>query len=302
MDLLGIFCNHYFNMVYANLKLYPHKAASNENFPVGSWFLPRELRPHIITFYNFARSADNIADSVNMDPHKKFANLHEFEQIIRGQGLIEEAPVEAVQMYKSLKETNISQQHCIDLITAFKQDTNKNRYRTWNDLLQYCQLSAAPVGRYMIDLHGGFITNKMTWYESSDSLCIALQVLNHIQDCSDDFQSLNRVYLPSDTMNKYCADENDLSNETLTPNLRDCLDNILDVVDQLVLKATKLPPLLNSSRLGIESQIIINIAQQLSKKLRKLDPVESRIELSGSSYAKCCITGIIGYFITTKRN
>ena len=137
--------------------------------------------------------------------------------------------------------------------------------------------------------------------ESSDSLCIALQVLNHIQDCSDDFQSLNRVYLPSDTMNKYNANENDLCNPTLTPSLRNCLDNILDNVDLLIVKSSELPALLKSSRLRMESQIIINIALKLSKKLRELDPLVSRIELSRASYVKCFITGVMRSFIPTKR-
>ena len=33
-----------------------------ENFPVGSWALPRRLRPAVHAIYRFARTADDLAD------------------------------------------------------------------------------------------------------------------------------------------------------------------------------------------------------------------------------------------------
>ena len=75
-------------------------------------------------------------------------------------------------MRSSLLETEISIQHCLDLIIAFKRDATKFRYPDWSSLMDYCRYSAAPVGRYLIDLHGGSKTN----YPPSDALCSALQI------------------------------------------------------------------------------------------------------------------------------
>ena len=110
-------------------------------------------------------------------------------------------------MRSSLLETKISIQHCLDLIIAFKRDATKSRYADWPSLMDYCRYSAAPVGRYLIDLHGGSETD----YPPSDALCSALQVLNHLQDCKEDFETMNRVYLPLDSLQRHNVDESDLS-------------------------------------------------------------------------------------------
>ena len=83
-------------------------------------------------------------------------------------------------------------QHCHDVLRAFRLDATKLRYRDWDDLMEYCRYSAAPVGRQLLDLHG---ESRDTW-PASDALCAALQVLNHLQDCADDYRGLDRVYLP----------------------------------------------------------------------------------------------------------
>ena len=38
-----------------------------------------------------------------------------------------------------------------DLISAFKQDAIKLRYKDWDELIDYCDRSASPVGRYLLD-------------------------------------------------------------------------------------------------------------------------------------------------------
>ena len=65
----------------------------------------------------------------------------------------------------------------------------KSRYANWAELIDYCLLSASPVGRYLIDLHG----ESKNAYPASDALCNALQVLNHLQDCQEDYRALDRV-------------------------------------------------------------------------------------------------------------
>ena len=91
----------------------------------------------------------------------------------------------------ALAEHKLSPKHAQDLIAAFKLDVTKLRYRDWDDLISYCSLSAMPVGRFVCDVHG---ESRAVW-PANDALCAALQIINHLQDCKDDYlQSQPRLY------------------------------------------------------------------------------------------------------------
>ena len=75
-------------------------------------------------------------------------------------------------------------------------DVTKRRYRDWDDLMNYCRYSAMPVGRFVLDVHG---EPRSTW-PANDALCAALQIINHLQDCGEDYRNLDRVYLPLDLL------------------------------------------------------------------------------------------------------
>ncbi|MEK9726430.1 MAG: squalene/phytoene synthase family protein, partial [Rhodospirillaceae bacterium] len=131
------------------------KDAAYENFPVGSWLLPAELRPHIAVFYRFARAIDDIADNPDLPAEDKIARLNGFARAVSGDGPADDAFANGARMHGSLAATGVPARHCLDLIDAFKQDAVKSRYDDWDDLMGYCIRSAAPVGRYLLDLHGG---------------------------------------------------------------------------------------------------------------------------------------------------
>src|SRR5438552_8547909 len=166
------------------------KGRSGENFPVGSWLIRRDLRPHVHAFYRFARNADDIADNPALSPYDKVRRLDRMAAILDGAPGSDSPAASA--MRASLAETGVTPQHCHDVLHAFRLDATKLRYRDWDDLMEYCRYSASPVGRQLLDLHG---ESHDTWLPS-DALCSALQVLNHLQDCTDDYRRLDRVYLP----------------------------------------------------------------------------------------------------------
>ncbi len=273
------------------------KDAEYENFPVGSWLLPAKLRPHIAVFYRFARAIDDIADNPDLDADIKIARLSGFADAINGLNGEDGVYETGHRMRRSLLETDVSLQHCLDLITAFKQDSIKNRYDDWHDLVGYCLLSAAPVGRYLIDLHGG----STDGYGPSDALCNALQVINHLQDCQDDYRTLDRVYLPGDWMAAAGVTVEDLDAGSLSSGLRIVLDQCLDATARLMGDARLLPGGLKSRRLAMESQSIINIADQLIGRLRDGDPLSSRIELSKPGYLWCCVSGSFQALVSGRR-
>ena len=264
------------------------KNEAYENFPVGSWLLPVALRPHIGIFYAFARAADDIADSPDLLPEEKLTRLNGFVAALTGQAGDHQGYEKGLRMRDSLAATGVASRHCVDLLAAFKQDATKTRYRNWQDLIGYCQLSAAPVGRYLLDLHGG----SEDGYGPSDALCIALQILNHLQDCQEDYLTLDRVYLPMDILSSHQVIPEALDDNHCSPALRLTIDQCLDGVDDLMQNAALLPDGLRNKRLAMESAIIIAIANTLSRKLRSADPLSQRVKLNKVKYAYCCLAGM----------
>lgn len=262
------------------------KDVAYENFPVGSWLLPARLRPHVAVFYAFARAIDDIADDPKLPSDEKIARLTGFEAALLGREH-GEGFAKAHAMRKTLTTTGISVRHCLDLISAFKQDAAQRRYRSWDDLIDYCNRSAAPVGRFLVDLHGG----GRNGYAAADALCNALQVINHLQDCQEDYRLLNRVYLPCDWLAEAGAAVEDLDLPRTTPALRRVIDRMLDSTDGLLATAQRLPGELKSRRLGMESSAILAIARLLVQRLRAGDPLAGRIALSKAEYAWCCVRG-----------
>ena len=169
------------------------KGAGDENFPVGSFLLPAPLRPHVAVFYAYARAIDDVADNPDLASEEKVSRLEGFATAIRGER-DDPAYDNSRPHARQPVGDDITTKHCLDLISAFKQDAVKGRYANWAELLDYCDRSASPVGRYLLDLHG----EDPADYRYSDALCNALQVINHLQDCQTDYRQIDRVYLPLD--------------------------------------------------------------------------------------------------------
>lgn len=264
------------------------KSTATENFPVGSFLLPAHLRPHVATFYGFARAIDDIADNPQLAPADKIARLDGFAAALTGQAA---GPgfEKAERLRESLAATGVTALHGLDLIAAFKLDAVKLRYANWNELIAgYCMLSAAPVGRYLLDLHG----EARTGYRASDALCNALQVLNHLQYCKDDYRQLDRVYLPQDWLAAAGARVEDLDAPAASTGVRRVIDQCLDGSDELIAVARTLPGQLKSRRLAMESAVIVRIAERLSRLLRRRDPLAGRVKLSGLQFLGCAVGGI----------
>ena len=265
------------------------KGAADENFPVGSFLLPRRLRAHAAVFYAYARAIDDIADNPELVPEEKILRLEGFARAIVGDETEDPAYEKAYRMRESLRQTKVSTRHCTDLIDAFKQDATQHRTRDWGELLDYCDRSAAPVGRYLLDIHG----ESKAGYLESDALCNVLQVLNHLQDCRDDYLSLDRVYLPENWMAEAGASVEDLASPGASVALRLVLDRCLNGVEELLVPARRLPDILGNRFLAMEAAVILAIAEELTRQLRRRDPLGERVVLSKMAYATCFLKGVL---------
>jgi hydroxysqualene synthase len=257
-----------------------------ENFPVGSFLIRRDLRPHVHAFYAFARNADDIADNPGLSAEEKIRRLDGIEAVLDGASA-GDSPAAAA-MRQSLAETGVTAQHCRDVLHAFRLDGVKLRYEDWDDLMAYCRYSASPVGRQLLDLHG---ESRDTW-PPSDALCSALQVLNHLQDCAADYRLLNRVYLPVTELAAQGTDVEALAGGATSPALRRVLDRLLDCTADLVEKARGLPPLVAAAGLRWECGVIVALAARLLDRLRRGDPLAKRVKLRKSDFAAAFVSGV----------
>jgi farnesyl-diphosphate farnesyltransferase len=186
-------------------------------------------------------------------------------------------------------ERGLSIDHPRHLLQAFLADAVNRSCRGWSDLLAYCRYSAAPVGRFLLDLHG---EPRDAW-PASDALCAALQILNHLQDCQDDWRRLRRLYVPSDWLAAAGLGADALLMSRASPALRGVLDRVLDGVDQLNVTATPLPASIGQRGLRMEAAAIVAISRKLARKLRRRDPLVRRVALTRVEKLAAMASGIV---------
>ena len=272
------------------------KGAADENFPVGSFLLPKRLRPHVATYYAFARAIDDIADDALLADAEKIRRLRAFDAALRGEQGFGAEFAKAHALRESMRATGVPTVHGSDLVAAFVQDCKKRRYHSWDEVVGYCEKSANPVGRYLLDLHG----EDRAGYKYSDALCTVLQIVNHLQDCADDKRSLDRVYVIDAWLAEEGASVADIDGATCSPALRRVIDRMLDGCDALMIDARRLPFALKSRHLAMESAVIVRLAGRLIELLRKGDPLATRVALKKPDFAFAGIAGAVSGFFAAE--
>ena len=249
------------------------KGEHDENFPVASHLIAARFRPQILAFYRFARAADDIADHATLSADEKLRLLDRMEAGLDGGA---DADPEALPLARALVEHRLDRRHAVDLLNAFRQDAVKRRYATWDELIDYCRLSAMPVGRFVLDVHG---ESRDTWV-ASDALCAALQVINHLQDCAKDFAALDRVYLPEANLAAAGASVDMLREPAAPPALRRCLVDLVQRTRGLMVLGDRLPQTVRNFGLEVETAVIVRAAHRLLDLLAVRDPLSERVHLT----------------------
>ncbi|MFD4585218.1 squalene synthase HpnC [Streptomyces sp. NPDC058434] len=201
--------------------------AADENFPVAPFFLPRAWRDDLMAVYGYARLVDDIGDGdlapggadarhLGLDPAQsddRLAMLDAFETDLRrifpgGDGAPRHPLLRA--LLPTVRRCGLTPEPFLGLIEANRQDQLVRRYRTWDDLTRYCELSADPVGRLVLAITGSADPERI---RRSDAVCTALQVVEHLQDVAEDLAA-DRVYLPAEDMERFGVTEDDLAAPT----------------------------------------------------------------------------------------
>jgi squalene synthase HpnC len=260
------------------------KGSGDENFPVASWLVEARHRRPILAFYEFVRIADDISDHARLNPAEKLAHLDSLEGSLLGRN---DENAAGVTLRGALAERNLPPQHAQDLLRAFRQDVTKLRYNNWDELIDYCRYSAMPVGRYVLDVHG---ESRATW-PASDNICAALQIINHLQDCVQDYQNLDRVYIPLDALAAAGTNVEALREPRASPALRACLRGLAARTAEMLEAGAHLPRQVQHRRLALELSAIVTLAQHFIKLLRERDPLSERVRMGKMGVAAVGLLG-----------
>ncbi len=179
-----------------------------ENFPVGSFLLPKEFRGPIRLVYAFARVADDIADEGSDPEEARLRRLDEWEGEFRKAAAGNSGMPFFRDLHGSIVKYAIPTSLFLDLITAFRMDASGKDYDTFEDLLFYCRHSANPVGRILLHI---FNCANTETERLSDYICTALQLANFWQDLSVDIER-NRVYIPREDFERFGLRAADMRN------------------------------------------------------------------------------------------
>jgi squalene synthase HpnC len=185
----------------------PPPSKHYENFPVASLLCPPQLRPAVAAIYGFARTADDIADEGDDSAAERLADLAAYRAdllaLVAGREPSERWPSVFRALRPVLAQFQLPVPLLTDLLSAFEQDVDKQRYADNADLLDYCRRSANPVGRLLLHLYR---VADDTSLAQSDAICSALQLINFWQDLSVDIPR-GRIYIPQDLWARHGVDE-----------------------------------------------------------------------------------------------
>jgi squalene synthase HpnC len=189
--------------------------AHYENFPVGL-FVPRDKRRYVHALYAYARAADDFADEPAYEGMRA-EKLDQWESRLHAayEGRAED-PI-FIALAETVRLLDIPKSLLLDLLSAFRQDTVKTRYETWDEVLDYCRRSADPIGRLVLIIFG--YPRDGVLPPLSDAICTGLQLANHWQDLALDLRK-GRIYAPRELLDRFGVKEWDLNAGRLTPEFQ----------------------------------------------------------------------------------
>jgi squalene synthase HpnC len=179
--------------------------AGRENFTVASALLGRKRQRQLRAIYGFARLVDDVGDEASGDRSALLDLVEEELDRLYGDGSPRH-PV-MVELAVAVRAASLPRGPFERLIEANRLDQRTTRYDTFEQLLGYCQLSAAPVGELVLHVFGAATPHRISL---SDRVCAGLQITEHLQDVAEDF-ARGRVYVPREDLVRFGCDNEDLS-------------------------------------------------------------------------------------------
>lgn len=268
------------------MKKMNRKQAKDENFPVGMLISPK-LKNIVQTYYQAARDADDAADNPLLSAEQKKAVLDNIELAFRQP----DTPTEfksAAKLGRLFAAENLDSSLYTDLLTAFRMDAENQPIEIWEQLLNYCNYSAAPVGRFMLAIHN----ENPSSYLPVATLCAVLQITNHLQDLKKDAVNLRRFYLPREMMEQHGARYSDIYLSFTKPALREVINETTDKLRMMLQDAEPIFKIVKNIRLKWELGVIFSLTNSMIKKIERRDVLHDNIRLNGFDWIKALGSGL----------
>ncbi|NUR26622.1 MAG: squalene/phytoene synthase family protein, partial [Catenulispora sp.] len=201
----------------------PPERTVRENFPVALRVLPARHRTALGAVYRYARLVDDIGDEA---PPADRARL--LDQVDRDIDRIYDGGRPTLPALAAVgavaREHGVPEDPLRKLVQANRQDQEVLRYDTWDQLVEYCTLSADPVGHLVLYVFDAASPERIAL---SDRVCTALQIVEHCQDVAEDFAA-GRVYLPAEDLRVFGCTDADLGAASTPTRLRGAVARVAD--------------------------------------------------------------------------
>lgn len=237
-----------------------------ENFPVASRLLPEKIRTPVAVIYAFARTADDMADEGDASPSERIRQLDDYS--LQLDNAINQQHCDSPVLRASaaiIEQFQLPVNLFYDLISAFRQDVETLRYPTFDKLLDYCRRSANPVGRLMLHLQNQATKQNLI---CSDNICTSLQLINFLQDISQDYTEMSRIYIPQEHQMKFLVGEQHFKEQISDTHMQQLIMHEIDLAYQLMINGKPLGQSLKGL-FGLEIRMIIQGGLRVLEKLRQ---------------------------------
>jgi len=241
-----------------------------ENFPVASIALPKRLRHPISLIYNFARQADDMADEGTYKPEHRLAMLEGYRKQL---DLIKNKEESNSAFFKEfgrvIREHDLPLQPFYDLLSAFSQDVTKTHYANFDEVLDYCDRSANPIGNLLLHLFERATPENLVY---SNNVCTALQLINFYQDVAIDFDTAfhkRRIYLCQEEMAQFGITEAQIASQYANSDWEDFMMFNIERAEEMLKVGKPLEQIL-PGRMGLEMRLIIGGGEKIIYKLKKV--------------------------------
>ncbi len=193
------------------------------SYAIATGFFPKEIAKKVLLLYSFVRIPDNIVDDISPCQGGEGVNLkiHYTQAKIKLKVLqkertqaytnnLREDPQRG-QYITLFQDNQIPFQYSLDFFTAMIDDCTIHRYKTYEQLEWYMYGSASVVGLMMCHIIW-FIDPKYEKKAKSYATVLwnAMQLTNFLRDVREDFEELDRIYMPSEILKKYGLSHEDI--------------------------------------------------------------------------------------------
>lgn len=269
-------------------------AGHYENFTVGSLLFPRAMRQDLANFYAFCRGADDISDEGDtMTPEGRgqaLNRLSEWEAELEHCYSGEPSHPVFIALRSTIRRRNLPPEPFRDLLSAFQQDQRKQRYETFDELLDYCRRSANPVGRIYLMMFG---LGNAELFALSDAICAALQLTNFWQDVRRDIDK-GRIYIPLEDMERFQYSEGELKSGIFNSNFRRLMEFEVERTQEFFDRGRKLERLVKP-KVALELRLFRRGGESILRRIKSQDynVFENRPALNRRAKAWIFITSLV---------